>query len=561
MDLRDLTVEVRDVNLRRLGQIEPGYLRARLEPAYAAPGAWNLTLPSEHPMATVLEQPGAGIIVTHTDPAVGIILSGPRTEPDRTASTGDPRGTTQFTGTTDNVVLWNRVAYPTPSQPLSNQNIAYDVITNVTGEAAMRYYVQWNAGPSALANRRVLTLEAVNQNRGSLVTKSARYDNLGDLLASIAAASGLGFRVVQIGSRLEFQTLTIRDRRKRVRLDLANGTLASQNVKRRAPSATAMIVAGQGVGGGRTIVERVNATAEVTAYGPFSRVEVFKDQRNTDDLLELQQAGDEGLADGAPSLAVTAVPGDDSTMAYPLDWGLGDSITVVVDNQETSARVNGATILVDRDTGVRIGASIGDVQGWDPQAPLRKAQEDTNARVSSLERTVEAAGMPTGTIIMWGGVGSSPPSGWLRCDGSAVSRTTYAALFAAIGTGYGAGNGSTTFALPQLSGRFPFGEFGASYPRGGAGGATTHQHTLSDAGIAAIIPAAVYPRQIVTRRVNPGFNADWVSTHAMTTRTDGQSGVEAPIAQAQNIGAALRGYTDWANGMPPYTVVNYLIRT
>lgn len=46
--------------------------------------------------------------------------------------------------------------------------------------------------------------------------------------------------------------------------------------------------------------------------------------------------------------------------------------------------------------------------------------------------------------------GSSAPSGWLICNGQAVSRTTYAALFAVIGTTYGAGNGSTTFNVPNL---------------------------------------------------------------------------------------------------------------
>lgn len=48
---------------------------------------------------------------------------------------------------------------------------------------------------------------------------------------------------------------------------------------------------------------------------------------------------------------------------------------------------------------------------------------------------------------------SSPPAGWLNCDGSAVSRSTYAALFAAIGTAFGAGDGSTTFNLPNRCGR------------------------------------------------------------------------------------------------------------
>ena len=49
---------------------------------------------------------------------------------------------------------------------------------------------------------------------------------------------------------------------------------------------------------------------------------------------------------------------------------------------------------------------------------------------------------------------ANPPAGWLRCNGAAVSRTTYAALFAAIGTRFGAGNGGTTFNVPDLRGEF-----------------------------------------------------------------------------------------------------------
>ena len=49
---------------------------------------------------------------------------------------------------------------------------------------------------------------------------------------------------------------------------------------------------------------------------------------------------------------------------------------------------------------------------------------------------------------------SSVPTGWLACDGSAVSRSTYADLFTAIGTTWGAGDGSSTFALPDLEGAF-----------------------------------------------------------------------------------------------------------
>lgn len=71
--------------------------------------------------------------------------------------------------------------------------------------------------------------------------------------------------------------------------------------------------------------------------------------------------------------------------------------------------------------------------------------------------TVSASGggggsSPSGSIVAFGG--SVAPSGWLICDGSAVSRTTYSALFAAIATNYGVGDGSTTFNLPDTRGYF-----------------------------------------------------------------------------------------------------------
>lgn len=63
-----------------------------------------------------------------------------------------------------------------------------------------------------------------------------------------------------------------------------------------------------------------------------------------------------------------------------------------------------------------------------------------------------ANGTPPGTIIAFGGM--NVPSGYLLCDGTAVSRTTYANLFVSIGTAWGEGDGSTTFHLPDLRGRF-----------------------------------------------------------------------------------------------------------
>ena len=73
-----------------------------------------------------------------------------------------------------------------------------------------------------------------------------------------------------------------------------------------------------------------------------------------------------------------------------------------------------------------------------------------------------------GTIKPW--PKAAAPAGYLLCDGSAVSRTTYADLFAVISTTYGAGDSSTTFNVPDLQGKFPQGKSGTT-SLAGTGGA------------------------------------------------------------------------------------------
>jgi microcystin-dependent protein len=97
-----------------------------------------------------------------------------------------------------------------------------------------------------------------------------------------------------------------------------------------------------------------------------------------------------------------------------------------------------------------------------------------------------SATVPTGAVLDF--AGTAAPAGYLACDGSNVSRTTYAQLFTAIGTTHGVGDGSTTFTLPDFrrrtavgSGGTGTGTLGASV--GNTGGAETH--TLSQAELPA----------------------------------------------------------------------------
>lgn len=93
---------------------------------------------------------------------------------------------------------------------------------------------------------------------------------------------------------------------------------------------------------------------------------------------------------------------------------------------------------------------------------------------------------PTGTVAMW--ATGTPPTGWLLADGTEVSRTVYAALFAVIGTTFGSGS-LTTFTLPNFTDRLPVGS-GSNYGLGATGGSAnaivvSHTHTFTGNALAA----------------------------------------------------------------------------
>lgn len=178
---------------------------------------------------------------------------------------------------------------------------------------------------------------------------------------------------------------------------------------------------------------------------------------------------------------------------------------------------------------------------------------------SNTDTTIDipsASGSPTGTISMF--AGSTAPTGYLICDGSAVSRTTYADLFTVIGTTYGTGDGSTTFNLPNLKGKVPVGldsgdtDFDAL---GETGGAKTHTLTSSE------IPAHTHP-------LSHPSNTDAIAYHS-TTGTNhwfavsGSGSTQYPDAfQYKNptVGSNTGG-GGAHNNVQPYIVLNYIIKT
>ena len=348
-------------------------------------GTWEIELPTGHPVGELLRLPGYGIIVTGPS---GVIFSGPTTAAENLKDSNNPQGSWMITGVDDSVILGERLAYPTPStDDVSLQTQAYDTVYNDIASTAMYGYVQRNLVTGhAPAARAIPGLSiAADEELGSEISKSARFNVLGELLSELAVIDGLGFDIKQVDSSLEFHVYEPQDRSREIRMDIANNTLAKTSYGYGVPGLTHAIVAGQGQGADRQFIDVVTTDSSDAETLWNRRIETFIDQRNTSVIEELTQAGLEKLADsGLTITSVDVVPSSDTTMRPFIDWSLGDKVGVVVGGQEVSAIVTQMAISI-ADDGVRVGATVGQPEGVSFEAVTAKKQNATASRVNALE--------------------------------------------------------------------------------------------------------------------------------------------------------------------------------
>ena len=169
-------------------------------------------------------------------------------------------------------------------------------------------------------------------------------------------------------------------------------------------------------------------------------------------------------------------------------------------------------------------------------------------------------GIPTATIVPWSA--SSVPTGFLECNGAAVSRSTYSALFAIIGTTYGAGDGSSTFLLPDIQDNVPVGKSGtkALASTGGANtvastgnvGGSTANATLSTAQLASHShPGGAPGNASVTTQPN--------SLSGVAAVSGGTGSTGSGTGHQHNMSATFSG--DATSVVQPYIAVIYIIKT
>lgn len=391
MQLEQLVVEVRDAGYVRRGQFTADDLvDFTVVPTAGDVGVWSIVLPHavigedgrlrRHELAWHLRQDGAGIIVTGPG---GVILSGPMTEPLMKRTTEDPLGTWTISGVSDVVAIEDGLAYPSPAVADPNaQTRANDTRTGPAETLALDY-IRENIGQAAPAARRNMRVNvAASLGRGPVRTMEPRFDNLLDLVRKIFAGSNLLIDVVQIGNVLEVQVREAADLSLRVRLDFDNDQLTETAYSAAAPTVTDVIVAGQGEGVARIMVRRTSPST----FG--RRIERFLDQRNTEVLTELEQAGDELLAEDAAERNVfQVVPNMGLGLVYGVHWRVGDIVSVVIDDEPVPVPVTSASIKVSAD-GVFVGAKVGNppVTEWEDAVESRLNQ--TEGRLSLLERSL-----------------------------------------------------------------------------------------------------------------------------------------------------------------------------
>lgn len=179
---------------------------------------------------------------------------------------------------------------------------------------------------------------------------------------------------------------------------------------------------------------------------------------------------------------------------------------------------------------------------------LYAAKSDTYTK-EEVDSKTSSGGIPTGTVFPF--AGNNIPENYLLCDGSAVSRSTYANLFSVIGTLYGAGDGSTTFNLPNLVDRFVEG--------GNASGA------VKNAGLPNIIGRLVSSTDSTLM-----FLADKLTSISGAFSVEGAGSKKAPSSSsyggygytALNFDASKSNSTYGASStvQPPAIVMKYIIK-
>lgn len=386
MQVEELIIEVRAPDFSRIGQFRPGELvGAKFILKFNSVGSWEMKLPQGSRLGEFLRLPGYGVIVTGPDDAV--LFSGPTLSAQLLQTADNIDGDWTIKGASDDIVLFERLAYPTPST--ADVTIQTDAFDDRLGfcETILKEYVSVNIGPDAPTARKIANLTIqTSAGLGLEVQGRARFQPIQDVLYGLAQTSSLGYTIEQLGANLQFTVYSPIDRTATVRMDMDNNKLSRAEYAYTIARVTRAIIGGQGEEEYRRFVEVTNTDSLASETDWSRRIEVFKDGRNSRVTEFLLQDGAEFLVDqGKTIVEMSVTPTDDFSMRFSRDWYLGDKVTVVINQLEASAVVTEVGISIQAD-GVRLAATVGTPVGIDYEAKVLAKTQQLAQRVSNLER-------------------------------------------------------------------------------------------------------------------------------------------------------------------------------
>lgn len=375
------TVLVRNADLDVLGELDD-YQRLKFVHRFQGISTGELAANRATPIADELLADGAGLVVLHDGE---VVVSGPIVKPKREWSSDGDRLDLGFVS--DDVWLLRRLGYPSPLDG-DHTAAAYDVRTG-PAETLIRGYVDDNLGPSALAARQVGLTLLPDEARGVSVTGRARFHPLLDVCRDLAIAGGdLGFRIRQAGAGdpttdgLVLEIYEPRDLRRTAIFSAELGNLAGFVLDQAAPDANYVLVAGQGEGTARTIVEG----GDTASQDRWGRIEAFRDQRDTGDAGELTQSLETELAERASELEIKISPVDTAALTYLVDYGLGDTVRTIIDGVAFDEIVREVTVALEGGSAPTVQPKIGSPSRGELLG-IFEAIRRTSTRVSRLERS------------------------------------------------------------------------------------------------------------------------------------------------------------------------------
>lgn len=218
---------------------------------------------------------------------------------------------------------------------------------------------------------------------------------------------------------------------------------------------------------------------------------------------------------------------------------------------------------------------------------INTLSSNAQTQIDSKLASAGAFTVQTGMIVPFSAAAASIPAGYLNCDGTAVNRSTYSALFALIGTTYGAGDGSSTFNVPNLASRMAIGKSG-TYALGSTGGATTTSFTPSGSVSVTVNSHTLALSEIpshshFTSSSSNGFpnQVQTNGSRTVTSKSNGGAGNndyiffgvigQADQSPSQSVGGggghthsasgSLSGNAATVNVLNPYLSINFIIKT